>query len=148
LARLVGFGGYLYKPLIVEEVRYQDGRPPKVFHPEVVRRVIGNEAYSAVKSMLLNVVTTGTGRGARVKGYSVMGKTGTSQTYRNGKVLEGVGTTIASFGGFGPIQEPKFVMLVKYDYPKTSQFGSETAARTFGRVAEFLFDYFEVPPDR
>lgn len=141
-------GGYLYKPIIVEEVRYQDGRAPKVFHPEVVRRVVGSEAYNAVKSMLLNVVSTGTGRGARVRGYSVMGKTGTSQTYSNGKVLEGVGTTIASFGGFGPIQEPKFVMLVKYDYPKTSQFGSETAARTFGTIAEFLFDYFEVPPDR
>lgn len=141
-------GGYLYKPIIVEEVRYQDGRPAKVFYPEVVRRVFGNEAYNATKSMLLNVVSTGTGKGARVSGYSVMGKTGTSQTYRNGKVLEGVGTTIASFAGFGPIQEPKFVMLVKYDYPKTSQFGSETAARTFGRISEFLFDYFEVPPDR
>lgn len=141
-------GGYLYKPIIVEEIRYQDGRAPRVFHPEIVRRVVGNEAYTQIKSMLLNVVSNGTGRGARVYGYSVMGKTGTSQTYRNGKVLEGVGTTIASFAGFGPIQEPRFVMLVKYDYPKTSQFGSETAARTFGRVAEFLFDYFEVPPDR
>jgi len=141
-------GGYLYKPIIVEEVRYQDGRPAKIFHPEVVRRVVGNEAYNTVKSMLLNVVTSGGGRAARVSGYSVMGKTGTSQTYRNGKVLEGVGTTIASFAGFGPIQEPKFVMLVKYDYPKTSQFGSETAAITFQRIAEFLFDYFEVPPDR
>lgn len=141
-------GGYLYKPIIVEEVRYQDGRPPRVFHPEVVRRVVGNEAYNQVKSMLLNVVSQGTGRGARVSGYSVMGKTGTSQTYRNGEVLEGIGTTIASFAGFGPIQEPRFVMLVKYDYPKTSQYGSETAARTFGRIAEFLFDYFEVPPDR
>jgi len=141
-------GGYLYKPIIVEEVRYQDGRPPKIFHPEVVRRVFGNEAYNATKSMLLNVVSSGSGKAARVSGYSVMGKTGTSQTYRNGQVLEGVGTTIASFAGFGPIQEPKFVMLVKYDYPKTSQFGSETAARTFGRISEFLFDYFEVPPDR
>jgi cell division protein FtsI/penicillin-binding protein 2 len=141
-------GGYLYKPIIVEEVRYQDGRPPKVFHPEIVRRVVGNEAYNATKSMLLNVVSNGTGRAARVNGYSVMGKTGTSQTYRNGQVLEGLGTTIASFGGFGPIIEPRFVMLVKYDYPKTSQYGSETAAITFGRIAEFLFDYFEVPPDR
>ena len=141
-------GGYLYKPIIVEEIRYQDGRPTRKFHPEVVRRVVGDRAYNAVKSMLLNVVSAGTGRGARVFGYSVMGKTGTSQTYRNGKVLEGVGTTIASFAGFGPIQEPRFVMLVKYDYPKTSQFGSETAARTFQSTAEFLFDYFEVPPDR
>lgn len=141
-------GGYLYKPIIVEEVHYQDGRPPKIFYPEIVRRVIGNESYNAVKSMLLSVVSNATGRAARVSGYSVMGKTGTSQTYRNGKALEGIGTTIASFVGFGPIQGPKFVMLVKYDYPKTSQYGSETAALTFQRIAEFLFDYLEVPPDR
>jgi cell division protein FtsI/penicillin-binding protein 2 len=141
-------GGYLYKPIIVEEVRYQDGRPPKVFHPEVVRRVVGNEAYNATKSMLLNVVSSGTGRAARVNGYSVMGKTGTSQTYRNGKVLEGVGTTIASFAGFGPIQEPKFVMLVKLDDPKDVAFSASSAAPLFGEIAKFMLNYYQVPKTR
>ncbi len=141
-------GGYLMKPIVVEEIRYKDGQASKIIHPERIRRVISDSAYNTIKSMLLNVVNTGTGRGARVFGYSVMGKTGTSQTYKNGKVLEGVGTTIATFAGFGPIKEPKFVILVKYDYPKTSQWGSETAAVTFKTVAEFLFDYFELPPDR
>ncbi len=141
-------GGYLMKPIIVEEVRYKDGRATEKFHPEPIRRVISDRAYNTIKSMLLNVVNNGTGRAARVYGYSVMGKTGTSQTYKNGKALEGVGTTIATFAGFGPIKEPQFVILVKYDYPKSSQWGSETSAVTFQRVAEFLFNYFEIPPDR
>jgi cell division protein FtsI/penicillin-binding protein 2 len=87
-------------------------------------------------------------RGAKVAGYTVMGKTGTSQTYRNGKALTGEGTTITGFAGFAPIKHPKFVILVKYDYPKKSQWGSETAARTFQKVAKFLFSYYKIPPDR
>lgn len=141
-------GGYVMKPLIVEEVRYADGRAPKTYHPEVVERVISDETYSQIKSMLLQGVTRGVANNAQVPGYSVMGKTGTSQTYRHGRALEGLGTTIASFAGFGPIKEPRFVVLVKYDYPKTSQWGSETAAVTFQEVAEFLFDHFQVPPDK
>ena len=98
--------------------------------------------------MLLSAVSNGIARGARVWGYSIMGKTGTSQTYKNGQVLEGAGTTITSFAGFGPMKDPAFVILVKYDHPKLSQWGSETAAATFRRVAEFLFQHMGIPPDR
>lgn len=140
-------GGYLMKPILVEEIRHADGTIEK-YPPERIRRVISDSTYNTIKSMLLNAVNNGIARGARVKGYSIMGKTGTSQTYKNGKAQEGLGTTITSFAGFGPFSNPKFVILVKYDYPKISQWGSETAAVTFGRVAEFLFNYFEVPPDQ
>ncbi len=140
-------GGYLIKPILVEEIRYPNGEVKK-FYPEEIRRVISDSTYLKIKSMLLNSVNNGAARGARVKGYSVMGKTGTSQTYRNGKALEGLGTTITSFAGFGPFSDPKFVVLVKYDHPKVSQWGSETAAITFKSIAKFLFNYFEVPPDR
>ena len=77
-----------------------------------------------------------------------MGKTGTSQTYdSSGQLRTGEGTTITSFAGFGPLSDPQFVILVKYDYPKVSQWGSETAAVTFSKVAEFLFQYYGIPPD-
>ena len=140
-------GGYLMKPILVEEIRYSDGKISKIV-PEKVRRVISDKTYNVIKSMLLSAVNEGVARGGRVFGYRVMGKTGTSQTYRNGKALEGVGTTIASFAGFGPFANPRFVILVKYDRPKTSQWGSETAAITFRKVASFLFNYFEVLPDK
>jgi stage V sporulation protein D (sporulation-specific penicillin-binding protein) len=140
-------GGYLMKPLLVEEIREPDGTVKK-FEPEIIRRTISDKTYNTIKSMLLNAVTHGIARGARVWGHSVMGKTGTSQTYRNGKALTGAGTTITSFAGFGPFHDPKFVILVKFDYPKTSQWGSETAAGTFRRVAEFLFSHFGIPPDQ
>jgi len=140
-------GGYLMKPLLVEEVRSSDGTV-RTFQPEKVRRVISDETYNKIKAMLLNAVNNGIARGARVWGYSVMGKTGTSQTYKHGKAQEGEGTTITSFAGFGPIKDPAFVILVKFDRPKVSQWGSETAAGTFRRVAEFLFQHFGIPPDK
>lgn len=140
-------GGYLMKPLLVEEIRYSDGTVKK-FYPESVRRVISDKTYHEIKSMLRSAVNDGVARGAQVWGHSVMGKTGTSQTYDvAGRLRTGEGTTITSFAGFGPYSEPKFVVLVKYDYPKLSQWGSETAAVTFKKVAEFLFEYFGVPPD-
>lgn len=140
-------GGYLMKPLLVEEIISSDGTK-EVFAPEVVRRVISEETYHTIKAMLKNAVSNGTGKGARVKGYSIMGKTGTSQSYKNGKAQTEVGTTIASFAGFGPLDKPAFVILVKYDFPKTSPWGSETAAVTFRKVATFLFKYLEIPPEK
>jgi len=139
-------GGYLMKPILVEKIKKTDG-DIKTFEPERVRRVISEHTADLLKAMLLNSVEKGVARGARVWGHSVMGKTGTSQTYRHGKAQTGAGTTIASFAGFGPMDTPKFVILVKLDYPKTSQWGSETAAGTFRRIAEFLFDYYNVPPE-
>ena len=140
-------GGYLMKPLLVKEIHNPDGSK-EIISPERVRRVISEKTYQTTKAMLLNSVDNGVARGARIPNYTVMGKTGTSQTYKNGKALRGEGTTITSFAGFGPIKHPKFVILVKYDYPKQSQWGSETAARTFRKVAKFLFSYYKIPPDR
>jgi cell division protein FtsI/penicillin-binding protein 2 len=140
-------GGYLMKPIIVEEIRYSDGSIKK-FPQERIRRVISDKTYQTIKAMLQNAVTNGIARGSRVYGYSVMGKTGTSQTYKGGKALEGAGTTITSFAGFGPFKDPQFVILVKFDHPKMSQWGSETAAVTFGKVADFLFQHYGIPPDR
>jgi len=139
-------GGYLMKPLLIEKIISPDGEEES-FESERIRRIISEETYQTIKAMLLNSIENGVARGAGVRGHSLMGKTGTSQTYRNGKALTGLGTTITSFAGFGPYDDPKFVILVKLDHPKVSQWGSETAAGTFRRVADFLFDYYQIPPE-
>ncbi len=140
-------GGHLMKPLLVEEIRYPDGKVKKIA-PETIRKVISNQTYQMIKSMLLASVNDGIAWGVQIRGYNIMGKTGTSQTYRNGKALTGVGTTITSFAGFAPLKHPQFVVLTKYDFPKTSQWGSETAAGTFRRVTAFLLEHMGIPPDR
>lgn len=140
-------GGYLMKPILVEKVEKSDGTIEE-FSPERIRRVISEETSQTIRSILLSAVNVGTGRAARVYGYTTLGKTGTSQTYKNGKAQTTLGSTIASFAGMGPVDDPQFVIIVKYDHPKSSQWGSETAAVTFRKVAAFLFDYLKIPPDR
>lgn len=139
-------GGYLMKPILVEEIRYSDGTV-QVMQPEIIRRVVSGKTAETVKAMLLSTIDKELRR-SRVAGHTVMGKSGTSQTYRNGKPLEGEGTTIASFAGFGPVNDPRFVVLVKYDYPRTSQWGSSTAGLTFQRIMEYGFNHYDIPPDR
>lgn len=139
-------GGYLMKPILVEKIIHADNTE-EITVPERKRRVISEESSQTIRAMLLSAVRNGTGKLARINGYSVLGKTGTSQTYKNGKAQTGIGTTIATFAGMAPMEEPKFVIVVKYDYPKLSQWGSETAAITFRKITQFLFDYYKIPPD-
>jgi cell division protein FtsI/penicillin-binding protein 2 len=54
--------------------------------------------------------------------------------------------TVASFVGFAPADKPKFVMLVTLREPKTSQWGSETAAPLFFTIAKDLFSYWGISP--
>jgi cell division protein FtsI/penicillin-binding protein 2 len=55
---------------------------------------------------------------------------------------------IASFVGFGPLPDPRFVILVKYDRPEEGYWGAEVAAPEFREMAEFLVDYYGIPPTR
>jgi cell division protein FtsI/penicillin-binding protein 2 len=82
---------------------------------------------------------------ARVPGYQVAGKTGTAQL----PTLLGYDEqkTIASFVGFAPVDDPQVIVLVRLDEPTSSQWGAQTAAPAFARMAERLFVLLEIPPD-
>ena len=56
--------------------------------------------------------------------------------------------TIGSFIGFGPVDAPRFVMLVKIDEPSSVKFAESTAAPVFGEMADFLFQYYRIKPTR
>lgn len=140
-------GGILMQPHIVEEIRHDDGSVTTM-EPIEIRRVISEETSSKMITMLKTSAEEGEARNGQVEGHYIGGKTGTSQTYKYGQALVGNGTTIATYAGFGPINDPKFVILIKYDYPKTSIWGSSTAAFTFKEIATYLFDYYNIPPDK
>jgi cell division protein FtsI/penicillin-binding protein 2 len=138
-------GGYLMKPYIVDKIKTVDGKEVKV-ESEVVRSVLSPEAAKSAAAMMVSVVERGHGKQAGVKGYYVAGKTGTAQVPING--IYDPNKTIGSFVGFAPAFDPKFVMLVKIDIPKTTEWAESSAAPLFGEIAEFLLDYYMVAPDR
>ncbi|MFH1533627.1 MAG: penicillin-binding protein 2 [Nitrospirota bacterium] len=140
-------GGVLMQPYIVEEIRHDDETITQT-EPHEIRRVISEETSSIMSAMLVNSVENGVAEQAQVAGHYVGGKTGTSQTYKYGKALSGNGTTITSFAGYGPVEDPQFLVLIKFDRPNANQWGSQTAAPTFSKIAEYLFDYYNIPPDK
>jgi len=139
--------GILMQPYIVDTVIHANGEET-VTEDKPISRVISENTGITITAMLVSAVENGVANKAMVDGYHVAGKTGTSQTYKNGKPLKGAGTTITSFAGYGPIDEPKFVVLIKLDRPRSSEWGSDTAAPLFSEIAEYLFKYYNIPPDR
>ncbi|MBT3704638.1 penicillin-binding protein 2 [Candidatus Peregrinibacteria bacterium] len=140
-------GGVLMQPHVVQEVRHDD-ETITTNEPHEIRRVISEETSSKITAMLISAVENGVANRAQVSGHYLAGKTGTSQTYKHGQALKGAGTTLTSFCGYGPIDNPKFVVCVKFDRPRASEWGAATAAVTFQRIADYLFDYYNIPPDK
>lgn len=140
-------GGKLLRPTIIDSVISDDGTVQKT-KPHIVDQVITPETSDTISSMLVSGVEQGYAKPARVAGYRLAGKTGTSQIAGpGGKYETGTGSHITSFGGYGPIHDPVFVMLVKLDRPRTVDFGSESAAPVFKQIAEFILKYYAVPPE-
>lgn len=140
-------GGVLMQPHIIEEIRHDDGTITAT-EPREIRRVISEETSAKMRTMLIETVENGVSKGAKIDNHQLGGKSGTAQTYGNGKALSGKGTTIASFCGFGPVDDPQFVILVKYDRPRSSEWGGNNAAPTVGLLAQYLFDYYNIAPDK
>ena len=131
-------GGLLMRPYIVKEVAGPEDS--RLFEPVVVRRAVSEETSRTLVQMMNAVVEGREDHPARVPGYRVGGKTGTS-------TLIDSPNTIASFIGFAPVEDPQLIMLVKIDEPQDSRLGSIVAAPIFAELAPQLLAYLGVPPD-
>lgn len=136
-------GGLLMEPHMVKAVRKETGEEIPI-EPKVVRRVITPTTAKVVTEMMVQAVDKGEAKFAKPKGYRIAGKTGTAQIPIAGHYDPT--KTIASFVGFAPADDPKFIMLVKMDQPSSSIFGAETAAPLFFDIAKQLFVYYKVTP--
>ncbi len=136
-------GGKLMKPYVVAEKRRGD---EVVFSaaPEVVGETVSLRAATIVGGMLVSVVREGYDNRGGVPGYAIAGKTGTAQVAEGGVYGN---RTVHSYAGFGPVDNPVFAGLVKFDYPQRGRFASSTTAPTFGEIAKFILHYYEIPPD-
>ncbi len=138
-------GGTLMRPRIIDRIVHADGSEEEM-RPEAVRRVVSEETAAAMGTMLRSVVVNGHGKRADVPGYLVGGKTGTAQVAKgNAKGYED-GVSIGSFVGYAPINDPKFVILVKLDNPKNVEWAESSAAPTFGEIMKFLLEYAKIKP--
>lgn len=138
-------GGQLLRPNIVDTVMRADGVEIPTA-PVTVRQVVSAETSRLMGEMLRSVVVNGHGKRADVPGYLVAGKTGTAQVAKSGSKGYEEGMSIGSFVGYAPVSDPKFVVLVKLDNPKTVEWAESSAAPTFGQIMKFLLEYAQIKP--
>ena len=112
---------------------------------KIGERVISKRAAEEMTEMMVKAVLEGEAKFAAPKGYLIAGKTGTAQIPVAGHYDSD--KTIASFVGFAPAKNPKFVMIVKLREPTSSPWGSETAAPLWFAIAKKLLLYWGIPPD-
>jgi len=114
-------GGYLMQPYLFEEVTDSEGKIIEAAEPTVLRQVLSAETSAIMRSMLEDVVKTGTGTNAQVRGYRVGGKTGTSENVEQIAAAGEAGSTkkdyIVSFLGFAPADDPEIIILLLLDTP-------------------------------
>ena len=141
-------GGELLKPYYVQDVVATDGTVLEHHEREVVRQVISAETSAQIRKYLTGVVDAGSGKNAAIPGYSVGGKTGTSQKYdENGKVSSTL--LVASFVGFAPADDPEYLCMIIVDEPQVPVvYGSTVAAPFVQQVLKNVLTYYSVPTDR
>ena len=141
-------GGTLMRPYLVSKVVDPDGVVLLENRPTQVRQVVSQTTAKKVVSMLESVVTKeGTAPKAAMEDYRVAGKTGTAQ--KADPVARGYSDKrLASFVGMVPAENPRVVILVIVDEPKTDVYGGQVAAPAFKEIATAAMAHLAVPPSR
>ncbi len=145
---VVANGGWLMTPYVVSSVMDGYGQSIVTKHPEPKRRPISAQTANRLSHILETVVDNGTGKRAKLSGYRVAGKTGTSQKIDPATGTYSSSNVIASFVGFVPVEQPRFTMLVVIDDPKeeNGKWGGVSAAPVFGRVANRILPHLGIMP--
>jgi cell division protein FtsI/penicillin-binding protein 2 len=136
-------GGVMMQPHVLYRVEH--GANARIIPPQIIGRPIKPETAAMLNEMLAISMETGEAEEAVVPGYRLAGKTGTAEIPMAGGYEEN--RSIASFVGWGPVDDPRFVTLIVLNRPKTSIWGSETAAPVFSEMARRLVVLLEIPPD-
>lgn len=131
-------GGNYYTPHLVEEIYTEDGLVVEKMQPKLKNKVISEKASKILSEMLEQVVAEGSGKQAYIEGYRVAGKTGTAQKYENGVIAHG--KYVASFIGYFPANDPKYLALVIIDEPVGQYYGSLVAAPYAKQVFQGIID--------
>ena len=147
MTSVVANGGWKVKPYLVQRIQTASGTILREHRPAPRERLLRDETIGVLHEMLSSVVASGTGRLANIQGLTVAGKPGTAQKLEpTGRYSHSL--FVASFVGYGPVPDPRFVMVVSIDEPRPLYFGGVVAAPIFKRTVEQLAGYWDLSPHR
>jgi cell division protein FtsI (penicillin-binding protein 3) len=137
--------GVRVQPHLIKEIREENGEIYSQAKPES-RRVVSPETARTMRQMLESVTEAGTGKKARINGYSSAGKTGTARKYDPARGAYAPGKYVGSFVGFAPADNPAVVIAVMIDEPTGTFYGGEVAAPIYREIAEQVLPELNVIP--
>jgi len=142
-------GGLLYRPHVVKDLRRGENAMPFDGVPAQSdpRRVLRPETAATMRRLMEGVILEGTGKLARLDGWTAAGKTGTAQKIDPATGRYSRSQLIASFTGFAPLNDPAVAILISLDSPVGLHEGGQVAAPEFERIAEQVLAYLDVPRD-
>jgi len=135
--------GVRMQPHLVSRIVTPEGTSFPI-EPKIMDKPLSPETARVMNEILIHSVNEGEAQFARLKGYRIAGKTGTASIPVDGHY--DANKTIASFIGYAPADDPKFIMLVILDKPTKSIYGAETAAPIFFDVARDILNYYRISP--
>lgn len=137
-------GGKLYKPYFINQITDVNGKLVAQNTPTVLNRTVSESTSATIRSMLERVVTKSNAIEAFIPGHRVSGKTGTSQKYENGRIVQ---KYVSSFVGAYPADNPDYVVLVIADEPSMGNyFGSVVATPYAKLIFKGIIDYKQYKP--
>ncbi len=135
--------GVRMEPHVVASIQTPNGDTIPI-PPKILGQPISSKAAKVMTEVLVNAVDNGEAKWAKPKGYRIAGKTGTAQIPVAGHY--DATKTIASFIGFAPAEDSRFISLIIVNRPETSIYGAETAAPIFFNVAKSILTYYGITP--
>ncbi|MCC8192766.1 MAG: PASTA domain-containing protein [Ruminococcus sp.] len=136
-------GGYLVTPQVVDKIIDANGNVVEDYTPVIKRQVISEETSETMREVLKNVVESQPGSNSYIKGYSIGGKSGTSE-----KLDENEGQHVASYCAFYPAEDPELIILIMVDGPTSGEcYGSQIAAPAVTSALEEILPYLGYYPE-
>lgn len=142
--------GKMVTPYLIESTRDSAGKHTFSSFAKTTdssHQVVSQETSEIITSMLMGVIEDGYGKSAKIKGYSLAGKTGTAMIPFKDKAGYS-DEDIHTFIGYFPVSDPEYIALIKMDKPQSSTgAASETVTLAFRDIESFLINYYNIPPD-
>lgn len=134
-------GGNIMKPYVVSQIIDSSGAVVLENKPELVRKVISKETSDIIKKYLVTTIETGTGKKAKIEGYTFGGKTGTAE-----QGVRGSGEHTVSFIGYIPADNPEYIVMTVIHKPESYADGVTTAAPMMKSMMENIIKYKSIEP--
>ncbi len=135
----VANGGKLMRPYLVKDIYNDQGKLLKETKPLARKQVISEETSALMREVLKGVITSGTGKKAKLEGVDAIGKTGTARKWINNQY--DLHRHYASFMGFFPADKPQYGMIFMLDDPQGDVTGGDVAAPLFKKIGDAIWRY-------